>query len=134
MHERTFRRHAALECGMGKFIYLDHFRPQQPDLPPNTLCGGLITLYVVDASVLPTTRRVIVRRENPQKLNAQPVSKVSALPVMNERGEQIVRSIKDPFVKSRPIWVPCMTLLLREIEEARNPETDSPESEQPPRF
>ncbi len=119
---------------MGKPIYLDHFRPQQPDLPPFTLCGGLVRPYVVDPSVPPKTRPVIQRRENPQEPNAQPVSKVSALPVLNERGERIVRAIKDPFVKSQPISIPCLTILLREHEESLKPETDSPGSEQLPRF
>ena len=46
---------------MGTLIYLDHFRPQEPDLPPNTLCGGMRTPYVVDPSVPPKTPGVIVR-------------------------------------------------------------------------
>lgn len=35
---------------MGKVIYLDWFRPQEPKLPPFTMCGGLQAPYVVDPS------------------------------------------------------------------------------------
>jgi hypothetical protein len=64
MHYCTFRRIAALECGMGKLIYLDHYRLQEPDLPPNSCCGGLVRPYVVDPSVPPTMRPVIHRWKN----------------------------------------------------------------------
>lgn len=35
---------------MGKVIYLDWFRPQEPKLPPFSMCGGMQRLYVVDPS------------------------------------------------------------------------------------
>lgn len=38
---------------MGKVIYLDWFRPQEPKPPPNTLCGGMQAPYVVDPSINP---------------------------------------------------------------------------------
>lgn len=46
---------------MGKLIYLDHYRLQEPDLPPNTACGRLIAPYVVDSS-LPTKARPVIPR------------------------------------------------------------------------
>lgn len=44
---------------IGKLIYLDHYRLQEPDLPPLTLCGGLVRPYVVDPSVPPIPRTSI---------------------------------------------------------------------------
>ena len=46
---------------MGKLIYLDHYRLQEPDLPPNTACGGMRAPCVVDPSVPRKTQGVIVR-------------------------------------------------------------------------
>ncbi len=46
---------------MAELFYLDHYRLQEPDLPPFTLCGGLRAPYVVDPSVPPATRPVIWR-------------------------------------------------------------------------
>ena len=66
---------------MGKLIYLDHFRLQEPDLPPLTLCGGLRAPYVVDPSVPSKTCPAIVQTSNRQENepNSQARSKVSAL-------------------------------------------------------
>lgn len=42
---------------MGKLICLDHFRPQQRDLPPNAMCGGMVAPYVVNPSAPPPPRK-----------------------------------------------------------------------------
>ena len=57
---------------MGTVIYLDHFRPQEPDLPPNTLCGGLVTPYVVDPSAPPKARPIVHRCKNWQDGESHP--------------------------------------------------------------
>ena len=41
---------------MGKLIYLDHFRPKEPNLPLNPLCGNLVAPCVVTPSA-PLTYR-----------------------------------------------------------------------------
>ena len=68
---------------MGKLIYLDHYRLQEPDLPPNSCCGGLVRRYVVDPSVPPKTRPVILRKTSPQEIAPNPQARpnVSVLPL-----------------------------------------------------
>lgn len=44
---------------MGKLICLDNFRPQEPDLPPNSCCGGLVRRYVVDPTVPPRSKPIL---------------------------------------------------------------------------
>ena len=80
---------------MGKLIYLDNFRPQELDLPPFTLCGGLVMPYVVDPSSPPKTRRVIVREPRPLQTlpNTQAFPNVAVLPVIKREEHAKCKSL-----------------------------------------